>query len=52
MESIAEFLSTGLYVVHTLVSVVYYTVYLRATNSLGKSRFYSAELWHQSLKRL
>ncbi|CAD7963164.1 unnamed protein product [Amoebophrya sp. A25] len=42
----------ALYTVHTLVSVVYYAVYLRATNSLGKSRFYSAELWHQSLKRL
>ncbi|CAD7963826.1 unnamed protein product [Amoebophrya sp. A120] len=53
---IAEYWDESLYIVlyclHTLVSVVYYTVYLRATNSLGKSRFYSAELWHQSLKRL
>lgn len=43
---------TTLYVAQTMVSLFYYAVYLRSTATLGKSKFYSAELWHQSLQRL
>jgi len=43
---------TTVYGVHIFVSIAYYVVHLRATNLLGKSRFYSAQLWHYSLKRL
>ena len=41
-----------LYAAQTIVSLFYYAVYLRSTATLGKAKFYSAELWHQSLQRL
>ena len=43
--------SSSFFVVHTVVSLIYYPTFLRATSELGRSKFYSSRLWHESLKR-